>query len=207
MKIIEPSVELIWITPNAEKVIELAGRVCYVSGEDITEESYTKFIETILSKKHESVLEHASACFRIICDRGVSHELVRHRLASYSQESTRYCNYSKKKFGKEITVIEPPGLSPRQRSEWSACCIFSEKYYTELLSDGASAQIARSVLPTCLKTELFMSTNFREWRHIISLRTSNAAHPQIREIMKKVAVILVKESPNIFGDLIETDWY
>jgi len=202
MQIIKSDVNLIWITPNAEKVIELAGRTCYKSEDAITEDSCVKFIEMLMSRKHESVLEHACACLKFICDRGVSHELVRHRLASYSQESTRYCNYGKKKFGNEITVIEPPGLTERGKSEWRTCCIFAEKYYLELLNEGTAPQIARSVLPTCLKTEIVVTANLREWRHILRLRRSKAAHPQIKEIMDIAFEILYKECPNVFGDLL-----
>jgi thymidylate synthase (FAD) len=108
MKIIKPNAQLLWVTPNAEEIIERAGRVCYKSEDKITNESSFKFIKMLLDRKHEAVLEHACASILFICDRGVTHELVRHRLASYCQESTRYCNYGLAKFSNEISVIEPP---------------------------------------------------------------------------------------------------
>lgn len=199
MKIIEPSVELLWITPTPELVIERAGRTCYKSEDRITPDSANKFIKMIMSKNHESVIEHASACFKIITDRGITHELVRHRIASFSQESTRYCNYGKEKFNNEISVIEPPGLTTEARENWITACEFSEKTYLHMLDLGVSPQIARSILPTCLKTEIVVTANFREWRHIIDLRTSQAAHPQIRQVIQSVAIKLQELSPTIFG--------
>jgi thymidylate synthase (FAD) len=201
MKIIKPSVELLSITPNAEKLIERAGRVCYKSEDLITEESSAKFIQNIIKRGHEAVLEHANASLLFICDRGVTHELVRHRLVAYCQESTRYCNYSKDKFSNEITVIEPPTLTPNQKMNWYDAMIHAELSYTLLIRDGVSPQIARSVLPNSLKTEIVATANMREWRHILKLRTSPAAHPQIIEVMNIAKSILKKECPNVFGDI------
>jgi thymidylate synthase (FAD) len=201
MKIITPSVELLNITPNAEKLIERAGRVCYKSENLITEESSAKFIQNIIKRGHEAVLEHANASLLFICDRGVTHELVRHRLVAYCQESTRYCNYSKDKFSNEITVIEPPTLTPNQKMNWYDAMIHAELSYTLLIRDGVSPQIARSVLPNSLKTEIVATANMREWRHILKLRTSPAAHPQIIEVINIAKSILKKECPNVFGDI------
>jgi thymidylate synthase (FAD) len=190
------------LDPGAtERIIEKAARTCYKSEDKIDENSYLKMISIIKNKNHTSVLEHASATFRIICDRGISHELVRHRIAAFSQESTRYCNYGKEKFNNEITVIEPP--FPTESYEqtyaaWKACVEIAEVTYLGMLSAGVAPQIARSVLPTCLKTELVMTCNFREWLHIINLRTSDAAHPQIRGIVGMIQAILKKISPCIF---------
>ena len=111
MNIIQPSATLEWITPNAMQIIEKAGRVCYKSETKISNDSAESFIKNILKRGHESVIEHASASFRIITDRGITHEIVRHRIASFSQESTRYCNYSNAKFNNAISVIEPPELT------------------------------------------------------------------------------------------------
>lgn len=200
MKIVKPSVELLEIA-GGEKLIEQAGRTCYKSGDSIGKGTSEPFAKRLIGMGHESVIEHSFASFRIVCDRGVSHELVRHRLCSFSQESTRYCNYGSGKFGSEISVIEPPGLSPEKRDVWIKLCEIAEGTYMALIELGASPQIARSVLPTCLKTELVMSTNFREWRHIIKLRTSPKAHPQMREIACQIRDILIEKEPACFGDL------
>lgn len=187
------------------KHIERCGRICYKSEGDITEDSYMKFIRNIIDRGHESVLEHAGLSVRFIVDRGVSHEIVRHRMASYSQESTRYCNYSKGKFGEEITVIEPCFFekgSGRYKS-WENSCLEAEKHYFAMLYMGASAQEARAVLPNSLKTELIMTTNFREWRHFFKLRTAAGAHPQMREIAVPLLAHLCREIPVIFDNIIE----
>lgn len=198
MRIVEPSVELLWITPEPYKEIERAGRTCYKSEDKITADSAVKFCDMIKQRGHESVVEHAVASFRIICDRGITHEIVRHRIASYSQESTRYCNYSKDKFGNEIRVIQPPGLTEGQLKEWREVMERIESSYNWLTGQGVSPQIARSVLPNCLKTEIVMTANFREWMHFINLRTSAAAHPQIRPIAEAIRVELAKYCPTIF---------
>ena len=199
MRIVEPGVELLWITPDPLQNIERAGRTCYKSEDKMTPDSAVKFCQMIYQRGHESVVEHACASFRIVCDRGVSHEIVRHRIASYSQESTRYCNYSKDKFGNEISVIEPPGLSEGQRKDWLEAVQRVEGCYNYLISTGASPQIARSILPTCLKTELVMTANFREWMHFIKLRTDPAAHPQIRPIAEEIRLKLCDHAPTIFN--------
>lgn len=198
MKIVEPSVELMWITPDPYQNIERAGRTCYKSEDKITDDSAVKFCGMIKQRGHESVVEHAVASFKIVCDRGVSHEIVRHRVASYSQESTRYCNYSKDKFGNEISVIIPPDLTPDQEATWRWAMEHIEQKYFEMLKFGASPQIARSVLPNSLKTEIVMTANFREWLHFINLRTSPAAHPQIRPIAESIRKILAQHCPTIF---------
>lgn len=204
MKIVEPSAELIWITPDAEKVIERSGRTCYKSEDVITKESSEKFIRIIIKRGHESVLEHASASFKFQCDRGVTHELVRHRLCAFSQESTRFCNYSKDKFENEISVIMPPNLNKTEKNIWRESCEKAEQCYLELLKEQPP-QIARSVLPTCLKTEIVTTANLREWRHIFKLRkfgTAGVPHPQIKEIMDIAFDLIVKECPSVFSDLI-----
>lgn len=200
MKIVKQSVELLWVTPVSETQIELIGRTCYKSENLMTMDSHGPFCRKMVDKGHHAMIEHASASFRIITDRGVSHEIVRHRIASFAQESTRYCNYSADKFGREIAVVEPPGLG-ENRWVWEAACEEAEITYMSLLRDGVSPQIARSVLPTCLKTEIVMTANFREWRHFITLRRAKAAHPQIREIAEYVLSVLKIHAPNVFYDL------
>ena len=141
---------------------------------------------------------------RFVCDRGVSHEIVRHRIASYAQESTRYCNYSKDKFNNEITVIKPCFLKPCENIEdtfWYKSCEYAEMSYFDMLNVGYTPQEARSVLPNSLKTEIVVTYNLREWRNFFKLRTASVAHPQMREI----TVPLLKEFktylPEIFGDI------
>lgn len=202
MKIVKPSVELLWITPDPEKQIEAAGRTCYKSEDKITENTARSFSRQMRERGHHAMIEHAVASFRIITDRGITHEIVRHRLASYAQESTRYCNYSGDKFGRECSFVEPPGLSHEQRGFWLSSCRAAEGHYFLMLEGGCSPQIARSVLPNCLKTEIVMMANLREWRHFIKLRGSKSAHPQIVPIARKVWAQLMDHAPSIFEDLL-----
>lgn len=179
-------------------IIERAGRTCYKS----EPKGDPAFVKMILKRGHESVLEHASATFRIVCDRGISHEIVRHRLASYSQESTRYCNYSQERFGKEITVIKPPmELGCPEFAPWLAAVQQAEDSYFAMLDAGCKPEIARSVLPTCLKTEIVMTANFREWRHFLKLRTAPAAHPQMQVVAKLIQAELMKVAASVFEDI------
>ncbi len=205
MKIISPSHEILFMPESTEllKNLEIAGRTCYKSEDRITVDSARGFIERLLKSGHHSVIEHANITIRFICDRGVTHELVRHRLASYSQESTRYANYSKDKFGREITVIKPlfwPEDSP-EFEFWRSAMEQAEKVYMQLIDIGARAEQARAVLPNSLKTEIVMTCNVREWRHVIALRCSKAAHPQIREIMLPLLEELHEKLPPLFDDL------
>jgi len=201
MKIVEPSVSLLWITPYPEQQIERAGRVCYKSENRITSDSAKDFAKKMREHGHHAMIEHAVASFLIITDRGITHEIVRHRLASFAQESTRYCNYSADKFENQCSFIEPPDLTPFQKALWLVSCKDAEDSYFRMLEMGCSSQIARSVLPTCLKTELVMTANFREWRHFITLRKAKAAHPQIRTIAEAVLNNMMKHAPGIFEDL------
>ena len=146
------------------------------------------FLSRIMKTGHESVIEHISATVRLICDRGVTHEIVRHRLCSFSQESTRYANYSKEKFGSEITVIRPFFWEKNSIAyhEWAKAMNACEKAYLTLIKLSATAQRARSVLPNSLKTEIVITANMREWRHIFKLRCGKASHPQMRQSMLPV---------------------
>lgn len=206
MKIIKPSIEILDKIDGDEilKKIEIIGRVCYKSEEKITSESSKKFVSNILKSGHESVIEHEKISVRFICDRGVSHEIVRHRIASYSQESTRYCNYSKDKFGKEITVIKPLfwDEDSREYKIWYEAMQHSEQAYQALIQMGAKPQEARSILPNSLKTEIVVTMNLREWRHFFKLRTAVNAHPQMREIACMALAKLKQEIPIIFDDII-----
>jgi len=201
MRIVESSVELMSITPNSAQLIERAGRTCYRSEtKDITDETAATFIAMILKRGHESVIEHPSATFRIICDRGITHEIVRHRLASYSQESTRYCNYAKGKFGEQITVIVPAGVQEGTPAyaRWLIACEQAEYSYFKLIEKGEKPQIARSVLPTCLKTEIVMTANFREWRHFLRLRLAPAAHPDMQPVAYQIWCTFMDHCPPVF---------
>jgi len=205
MKIIEPSFKILdRVNGNCVlKKIERAGRTCYKSEDKITNDSAVKFCKTIIASKHHSVLEHEKISVLIVCDRGVSHEIVRHRIASYSQESTRYCNYTKDKFGNEITVIRPSFWKEYSRNfyTWKMACECSENLYFELIKDGAKAQEARSVLPNSLKTEIVCTYNIREWRHFFTLRCSKAAHPQMREIAIRILEKFKEVIPVLFDDI------
>jgi thymidylate synthase (FAD) len=172
---------------------------CNGSGTDV--ESARDFIRMILARGHESVIEHASAGFLIVTDRGVTHEIVRHRLASYSQCSTRYCNYSKEQFGGEIAVIEPPDLEADAMAYWHDVMRTCESQYLNMTKEGCKPEIARSVLPNSLKSEIGMTANFREWRHFLRLRTSPKAHPQMREIAEMIRAELLKISRACFEDI------
>lgn len=186
MKIVNPSHEIMTKVNESEiiKHIELCGRVCYKSEEKISDGSAEAFVANIIRRGHEAVLEHFNITVKFICDRGVSHEIVRHRLASYCQESTRYCNYSKGDFGGEITVIRPCFLIEGSEAwqYWKEACLTAERRYFELLNVDCTPQEARAVLPNSLKTEVVMTANIREWRHFLKLRTSPAAHPQMQEL-------------------------
>lgn len=207
MKIIKPSFELIDRVDGAEilKKIEICGRTCYKSEDRIADGSAEKFVRGILKSGHESVIEHVSIAGRFICDRGVSHEIVRHRIASYSQESTRYCNYSSGKFGNEITVIAPFFWSENSLlyKIWEHTCQGAEAEYNSLIAFGATPEQARSVLPNSIKTELVMTANLREWRHFFRLRCSERAHPQMREVSRIALKAMHDAIPVVFDDLWE----
>lgn len=188
------------------QLIEQAGRTCYKSESAITPESAAAFVQKIVKNHHEAMLEHASMTVKFIVDRGVSHELVRHRLASFAQESTRYCNYSKDKFDGEVTFIQPLFFEAGsvEYMVWKKMCQEAENTYLAMLQMNRTPQEARSVLPNSLKTEVIMTANMREWRHFFRLRAAGetgAPHPQMAE----VAVPLLREVqaylPELFGDI------
>lgn len=208
MRIIKPYVEpTVPLAPaeDLHRIVEAGGRTCYLS-EAVEGDTPAKFIQRAIKRGHESILEHATVSLRFICDRGVSHELVRHRLASYSQESTRYCNYSKGKFGEEITVIKPCfwDESDFEYVEWANLCSKAEDAYIDLLRRGATPQEARSVLPNSLKTEIVVTMNIRNWRHFFQMRYFGVAgtpHPQMVEVAKMAFDLLCSHYPAFFEDL------
>lgn len=212
MLLVKPSAEILMTTYLPLNLIEKAGRTCYKSEDKITETSNVDFAAMILKRGHESVVEHASATVRFVCDRGVTHEIVRHRLASYSQESTRYCDYK----GGHVSYIIPPWTSYTEgeytndahiltgdfaETMWAKNCLEIEQLYRNLREAGWRPEQARSVLPNSLKTEIVMTANLREWRHFFRLRTSPAAHPQMREVATPLLEAMKARIPVIFDDL------
>lgn len=225
MKIIEPYIMLEDNIDGEEilKKIERIGRVCYKSENNIKEGSAEKFVSNILHRHHESVIEHVSISVRVICDRGVSHEIVRHRIASYSQESTRYINYTNDKFGNELTFIKPCWFinsldylnkyakdKTYENSEdllegefdWiNAMQSIEDNYFILIKDDEWTPEEARSILPNSIKTELVMTMNLREWRHFFKMRCDKAAHPQMREIAYMILDTFKTNIPIIFDDI------
>lgn len=202
MKVISPSAEI--LTPLDREVIlahiERCGRTCYKSENRITPDSSARFVRMLVASGHHTVLEHCSATVRFVIDRGVSHELVRHRLASPSQESTRYCNYSKAKFGNELTFIKPFffEVGTEQYRLWEMAMHHSEETYLSLIKSGATPQQARTVLPNSLKTEVAFTANLREWAWIFYKRCATDAHPQMREVMIPLRAQFQEVLPEIY---------
>jgi thymidylate synthase (FAD) len=182
------------------KSIERKGRYCYKSEDKITADSSKQFVKMIIDKGHLAVIEHEKISVVFTIDRGVSHEVVRHRLASFAQESTRYCNYSKDKFGNSITVIDiiPHLKNKLSFNVWLNAMEDAQRHYFKMLEYGETPQIARSVLPNSLKTEIVVTCNLREWREIFKQRTAAAAHPQMREVMQPLLEELRNLIPIIF---------
>ena len=223
MNILKAGFEI--LTPISEggieelKHIEKIGRVCYKSEGKITEdgESAKKFVKMLIGRGHEAMIEHSSLSVKFVVDRGVSHELVRHRIASFAQESTRYVNYSLEKFGNEINVIDiRDGINLDNKmknmdsdtistimDEWCLAMEDAEKHYMKMIELGATPQIARSVLPNSTKTEITITANYREWRNFFKLRVPNTAHPQMREVTIPLLKELKRRLPIIFDDIEE----
>ncbi|WP_244833271.1 FAD-dependent thymidylate synthase [Clostridium sp. BJN0001] len=205
MKIIKPEV-ILEDEVNQDKILkklERIGRVCYKSENRINDDSAEKFIKAIIKRGHESVIEHISISMRVICDRGVTHEIVRHRVASYSQESTRYCNYSSDKFGGEMKFIKPCFFNENDENYklWMQSMENVESTYNKMIENGATAQEARSILPNSIKTEIVMTMNLREWRHFFRLRSDKAAHPQMREVSDMILKVFKEKLPILFDDI------
>lgn len=217
MKITDIRVEWLDKEPDGKVILSHVarmGRICYQSEGETSDEV---FVRNLIKRGHESVLEHAKISVIVRCDRGVTHELVRHRIASYSQESTRYCNYSREKFGGEITYINlAPGLKfdPATSKlneiqqdlilkEWLEACEDAERHYLRMLELGASPQIARSVLNNSTKTQIGITMNLREWRHFFRLRCAKDAHPQMRDLALTMLEKFYSAVPVVFDDLME----
>lgn len=205
MLVVDPCFSFMHI-PDGEFILshlELAARTCYKSEDKASPDSARKLLTRIIHLGHDSVLEHCGVSVRIVCDRGVTHELVRHRLCSFSQESTRYANYAQDKFGRELTVIRPFFWQTDAACYqlWLSAMQACENAYLRLVEAGATAQEARSVLPNSLKTEIVTTANLREWRHIFKLRCDRAAHPQMRQIMLPLLAAFQERIPLVFDDL------
>jgi thymidylate synthase (FAD) len=192
------------------KLIELAGRTAYKSEDKISDVSYDAFIRGLIKRKQEALIEFGSMAVKFVTDRGISHELVRHRLASFCQESTRYCSYVDDKFGGEITVIKPStwgAWPPRKQYVWEGSMERAESQYMDLIGHSEkplSPQQARAVLPNSLKTEIVVRANFREWRHIFKLRCAKTAHPDMRALVTPLRDECARLLPCVFDDLEET---
>ncbi len=221
MLIVKPSVEWTYGKPDGMKflqAIELAGRTCYKSEDKITDDSCIKFVQSLIKRGHLAMIEHApDISMRFVCDRGVTHEIVRHRLFSFAQESTRYCNYGKED---SITVILPcwfedgildewnktgwnrDDMLSNSELAWQESMLEAERKYLLLLSQGWTPQQARSVLPNSLKTEIVVKGNVREWMHFFSLRCAKTAHPQMRE----VAIMALKMCREAIPILFDADY-
>lgn len=233
MKTIKASYQILHLDPEDIHRIERAARTCYKSESKIGAGSAEELITLLIKSGHEAMLEHSQMSVIFTVDRGVSHELVRHRLCSFAQESTRYCNYSFDRFGNEITVIEPSFYKdipeeekmvirrifngeqdvPRnfeitdlhkRYANWYTDCQVAESGYFKLLELGASAQEARSVLPNSLKTDIVVTANYREWRTIFKLRAAKGAHPDMREIMRLLLADVKANIPIIFDDISDS---
>jgi thymidylate synthase (FAD) len=215
----KPEVEVIFHAPQVysealeddeysispQEFIERVARTCYKSEDKIKPGSAGPMLARLRARGHGAMLEHCVATVRFVCDRGVTHELVRHRLASFAQESTRYCDYSKGKFGGEITVIPPPedcvpeGIRQEFRERRRVLFAAVEEQYQWEREHGIEPQIARGVLPTALKTEIWMTANLREWMHVFSLRLAPTAHPQMREVMAAAHAVFEQVVPELFA--------
>jgi len=208
MIILEPAFTILNPPSPAEaramlRRVEHAGRVCYKSEDRMSDDSYHRFILMLMQKNHWSVIEHATMTAHIVTNRGVTHELVRHRIASFSQESTRYCNYNKGKFGGEITVVAPRELGGAELEIWRASMAAAEQAYLALIQRGVSPQIARGVLPNDLKAEIVVTANLREWHHLFALRCAANAHPHIRQVMQIGLAQAIELFSPVFDDLRE----
>ena len=206
MKIVQQSHE--WITPLNRDVtlkrIEQIARTCYKSEGAIKPGSAEKMVAMLCKNHHYAMIEHISLSVKFITDRGVANEIVRHRIGSYAQESTRYCNYSKNKFDNQITVINH-GYGGDKGAVWYHGCLEAEIHYQAMSAQGATPVEARDVLPLCLQTEIVCTWNLREWHEVLRLRTAKDAHPAIRELLIPVLHELQEVYPEIFNDIEVTE--
>lgn len=211
MKIIDPTFEYISAPTRvaAYEIIAMAMRNCYRAELNAMPATDEEMVEKVMKKRHLSLLEFVDVSVNITCDRGVTHELVRHRLCSFAQESTRYCNYSGEKFGRELTFVKPSWAAEhdldalpipllRKYNIWVRSMEEAEKAYIEMLGEGASAQEARSVLPSSLAAKIAVKANLREWIHIFRMRCDIPAHPDMRVTMMPILVSMLDLYPVVF---------
>lgn len=203
MKIVEPWIEVEKIDGiQIMKKIERACRTCYRSEGNISEDSYKNLLKNCINRGHESVLEHEKVTIRMYCDIGVYKDLTRHRFASFSIESTRYCSYDKDKYGNEIKCINPSYIEDKAvYEEWKKSMEEIEKRYMKMKELGATTDMCRLILPHSTAAEVTMTADIREWKHILELRTSNKAHPAIRQLLIPLLKYFQKEMPEIFKNV------
>jgi thymidylate synthase (FAD) len=206
MRIVEQASRLLWVTPDPVKAIELAARTCYKSEDAITDTSAAKMVAALVKRGHDAMIEHACASVHVVTDRGITHEFVRHRIASFAQESTRYVNYANGKHGGgDIGFVKP--LNVKDEASWTQAMLDAERHYNAMIAAGDPPEVARDVLPTCTKTELVITCNFREWRHFFKLRKIGATgkpHPKMRALACLIWNDLITKAGPIFDDLKET---
>lgn len=210
MKVVQQSYEILTDLSNPIKIlkdIERAARTCYKSENNITDDSCLTMCKQLTRNAHEAMLEHSQLSIKFTVDKGISHEIVRHRLFSFAQESSRYCNYSKGKFGSEIKVIIPDDFELRSKEyeTWYNACKYAEDSYMELINEGVKPELARNVLPHSLATEIVVTGNIREWRHFFKLRCDTRAHPQMRSISRKLLDDLKSKIPVLLDDITYQD--
>ena len=203
MKIVEPWIKVEKIDGiKIMKRIERACRTCYRSEGNITEDSYKNLLKNCLNRGHESVLEHEKITVRVYGDIGTYKDLTRHRFASFSIESTRYCSYDKDKYGNEITVINPSYIESKEIYEaWKDGIENLEKAYMNMKKLGATNDMCRELLPHSTGAEYTMTANIREWKHILEVRTTKNVHPAIRQLLIPLLLYFKEQMPEIFGDI------
>lgn len=204
MKIIEPKIIVKSFNGiQLMKNIEEACRTCYRSEDKITEDSYKKLLTNCITRGHESVLEHEKVSVRLICDIGVYKDLTRHRHASFSIESTRYCNYSKDKWDNQVKFIQPCNIEvdTTEYTHWLNTMEIIENSYNEMSKLGCTPDQMRMILPHSTAAEVCMTANLREWKHILSLRTTNHVHPAIQQLLIPLLLLFKQEMPEIFSNI------
>jgi len=203
MKLIEPRVCVeSYDSRKIMKNLERACRTCYRSEDLITEESYKTLLKNCINRGHESILEHEKITIRMTCDVGVYKDLTRHRFASFSIESTRYCNYGKDKFDNEINFIRPIFADELDKFNiWEDTMKTIEDAYMKMVVAGYKPDEMRMILPHSVAAEVTMTANIREWKHILDLRTKKMAHPAVQQVMIPLLLNFKKNMPEIFGDI------
>ena len=204
MQLIDPKMEVEKVDGHViMKRIERACRTCYRSEGKISDESYKSLLKNCITRGHESVLEHEKITVRMTCDVGVYKDLTRHRIASFSIESTRYCNYGKDKFNNEIKFIKPCNMDEGTKvyDLWKDACERIEKDYIEMSNLGAAPDELRMILPHSTAAEVTMTANIREWKHILELRTTKHVHPAIRQLLIPLLLYFKKIMPEIFDEV------